>query len=82
LTSCAAGKPEPLPPLPAGTKTVYVYKPLPDELRRPCPKVDYDPAEVVNDVDLAGLWKREQARGDCNEGKLNAIDKLYRGAPE
>jgi len=55
---------------------------LPDELRRPCARVDYDPSEIVTDVDLMGLLKREQGRGDCNEQKLKDIDKLYRSAAE
>lgn len=82
LTSCAADKRNILPPLPPVTHTVYVYRPLPDELRRPCARVDYDPAEIVTDIDLMGLLKREQGRGDCNEQKLKDIDKLYRSAPE
>jgi hypothetical protein len=82
LLAACPGPREVLQPLPPVTKTVYVYRPLPAAMMKPCDPVRFDPAEIVTDVDLAGLYHQEVARGDCNASKLRAIERLYRGAPE
>jgi hypothetical protein len=51
-------------------------------LRRPCDDPQWDPADIVTDVDLLGLLNQYRLSDSCNAAKIKAIDHIYRSAPE
>jgi hypothetical protein len=69
-----AYKPAPIPP---ATRTVAVYRDLPETLTARCRRPQWDDAEIQTDVDLLGLANRiNAALQDCAE-QIDGIRQAY-----
>jgi hypothetical protein len=73
LSACSSDQPTKLAPIPPVVVKVPVTPELPADATTPCAVPQVDAADIVTDVDLAGLVARWRVTALCNGRKLEAI---------
>jgi hypothetical protein len=81
LCACSSSpKPQPAPIPPVVVK-VPTWPDLPADATTPCPRPRGNPADILTDVDLAGLAARWRVTALCNAGKLSAVGEALKKEP-
>ena len=80
LLSACSSAPD-LAPIPPVVVKVPVAPDLPADATTPCANPDAVAADILTDVDLAGLTAQWKVTALCNGAKLTAVGKALDGLP-